>query len=57
MGSIFPILFIQIVYLILVLKLGPKWMENRKALNLDKTLIVYNFSQMIINGYIFITVR
>lgn len=53
MGSIETILAMQLLYLLFVLKLGPKWMETRKAFNLDKLLIVYNLTQMLINGYIF----
>lgn len=47
---IIPTLII-IAYLLFVYY-GPKWMENRKPLHLQKVLVVYNFSMVIVSAYI-----
>lgn len=41
------VLFILSIYLIFVLKLGPKLMENRKAFELKSLLIVFNASLVV----------
>jgi hypothetical protein len=43
MSSPVPILSILGFYLYFVLKLGPQLMANRKAFNLQKILVAYNF--------------
>lgn len=45
------------VYLLFVLKLGPEWMKNRPAFNLEKILLVYNAIQIYLCAKIFVGVR
>ncbi|XP_066538716.1 elongation of very long chain fatty acids protein 4a [Hoplias malabaricus] len=52
MDSPLPTLAISSSYL-LFLWLGPKFMRNREPFQLRKTLIVYNFSMVIFNVFIF----
>ena len=52
MDSPLPTLAISSSYL-LFLWLGPKFMRNREPFQLRKTLIVYNFSMVIFNFFIF----
>jgi len=52
MDSPLPTLAISSSYL-LFLWLGPKYMQGREAFQLRKTLIVYNFSMVILNFFIF----
>lgn len=47
-------IFIIIVYLQLVLTILPKFMENRRAYDLRRTIVLFNFSQVLLNVYIFI---
>lgn len=47
MKSPSSVLSILSIYLIFVLKLGPKLMENRKAFELKSILIVFNASLVI----------
>ncbi|RZF40914.1 hypothetical protein LSTR_LSTR010998 [Laodelphax striatellus] len=49
-SPIYPMLII-IAYQYFVRVLGPKFMENRKAYTLEKTMIIYNCFQILINGY------
>lgn len=53
MSSPFPTILICIFY-ILIVKIGPKLMRNRKAFELRKIILFYNFFQIIFNLYIFI---
>lgn len=46
---IFPIIGL---YLYLVLKVGPKWMEKREPFQMKTVLIVYNFIQVLVSIYI-----
>ncbi|CAG9864846.1 unnamed protein product [Phyllotreta striolata] len=48
-----PGLAILGLWLYFVLKIGPKWMENKKPFQLRTVLIVYNIFQVIINIYLF----
>lgn len=41
------VLIILTIYLMFVLKLGPKFMENRKAFELKSLLIVFNASLVV----------
>ncbi|XP_055705212.1 elongation of very long chain fatty acids protein 7-like [Phlebotomus papatasi] len=50
-SSIFAIV---ILYLLFVYKWGPKLMLDRKPFNLQRTIIVYNALQVLLNAYIFI---
>ncbi|KAJ8288304.1 hypothetical protein COCON_G00009630 [Conger conger] len=52
MSSPLPTLAISSMYL-LFLWLGPKYMRHREPFQLRKTLIVYNFSMVILNFFIF----
>lgn len=56
MNSPLPTLVISSTYL-LFLWLGPKYMQGREPFQLRKTLIVYNFSMVILNFFIFKEVR
>lgn len=40
-------------YLYFVISWGPRYMANRKPYNLERTLIIYNFIQVIVSTYIF----
>ncbi|XP_041976755.1 elongation of very long chain fatty acids protein AAEL008004-like isoform X2 [Aricia agestis] len=53
MSSPFPTLVICLSYVYLVKVLGPKYMENRKPFNLQKTLVLYNFVQVIFSAWLF----
>ena len=44
-----PTLTILVFYLYFVLSWGPKFMKDRKPFKLEKTLMVYNFFQVIIS--------
>lgn len=48
-----PGLTILAAYLYFVLSWGPRYMANRKPYKLERTLIVYNFIQVIVSTYIF----
>lgn len=52
MSSPLPTLGISVLYL-LFLWAGPLYMQNREPFQLRKTLIVYNFSMVLLNFYIF----
>ncbi|XP_050520264.1 elongation of very long chain fatty acids protein 4-like [Daktulosphaira vitifoliae] len=54
MKTPWPILFILAIYLLFILKIGPKIMEKRKPLNLKYIMMAYNLMQMIYN-FIFVT--
>ena len=52
MDNPLPTLAISTSYL-LILWLGPKYMKNREPFQLRKTLIIYNFSMVFLNFFIF----
>lgn len=52
MDNPLPTLAISTSYL-LFLWLGPKYMKNREPFQLRRTLIVYNFSMVFLNFFIF----
>lgn len=52
MDSPLPTLAISTSYL-LFLWLGPKYMKNREPFQLRKTLVIYNFSMVFLNLFIF----
>lgn len=52
MGSPMNILSILAIYLLFVLKIGPKLMENRKPFELKKIMLLYNAYQVIISLYL-----
>lgn len=52
MSTPWPIFSILVIYLVFVLKIGPKIMENRRPLNIKYIMMVYNFTQTIYNFYI-----
>lgn len=51
MSSPLPTLAISCLYL-LFLWAGPRYMQDRQPYTLRKTLIVYNFSMVVLNFYI-----
>ena len=51
MSSALPTLAISCLYL-LFLWAGPRYMQDRQPYTLRKTLIVYNFSMVVLNFYI-----
>lgn len=61
MSTPWPVLSIVIAYLLFVLKLGPKMMENREPFKIKPIMMVYNILQTIYNIFIvsevFITPR
>ncbi|KAH8370060.1 hypothetical protein KR093_002050, partial [Drosophila rubida] len=52
-GSHWLMTTIIVVYLAFVLKLGPKFMENRKPYNLKNVISAYNIFQVIYNSVVF----
>lgn len=56
-GSPLPGFSIIVSYLLFVLRIGPKYMQNRKPFDLKNVLIVYNFLQVLISVWIFQEVR
>lgn len=52
MSSPFPVIFILIAYILFVLKIGPKMMENREPLKIKHIMMIYNFLQTSYNFYI-----
>lgn len=57
MSSPTPVLMIVAVYLMFVLKLGPKIMEKRPAYELKTILILYNASQVLFSIWLTVIVR
>ncbi|XP_060658253.1 elongation of very long chain fatty acids protein F-like [Drosophila nasuta] len=53
LGSAWLVTFLLISYLLIILKLGKKFMEHRKPYNINNILIVYNVFQMIYNVILF----
>lgn len=51
MPSPVPQTIIIVAYIYFVTSLGPRIMENRKALDLKRVLIVYNFSVVALSLY------
>ncbi|XP_013114685.1 elongation of very long chain fatty acids protein AAEL008004-like [Stomoxys calcitrans] len=49
------ITLIIVVYVLLVKKIGPAFMAKRKPYNIRWLISLYNFLQVIFNGYLFIT--
>lgn len=45
-----PTISLMAIYLLIV-KVGPKYMENRKAWHLNKVLVVYNFGLVFLSAY------
>jgi len=52
MSTPWPVLSIVIAYLLFVLKLGPKMMENREPFKIKRIMMVYNILQAIYNIFI-----
>ncbi|CRK90395.1 CLUMA_CG004022, isoform A [Clunio marinus] len=53
MSSPLPTIYITLCYLLFVLYIGPKIMENRKPYNIRKIIIVHNLIQVILNAKLF----
>lgn len=56
MSTPWPILIILTVYLLFVLKIGPKIMKNRRPFNIKYIMMSYNLMQIVYNMYIVIWV-
>jgi elongation of very long chain fatty acids protein 7 len=54
--SPFPGLTIIALYLYFVNVAGPRFMKDRKPFTMKKTLIVYNFLQVLVSVYLFVEV-
>lgn len=52
MSTPWPVLSILIVYMLFVLKLGPKMMENREPFKIKRIMMVYNIVQTVYNIFI-----
>ena len=57
MDSYVPTLLMSAAYVFLVTVWGPRFMKDRKPYNISTFLIYYNFAQVLLSAYIFITVR
>ena len=55
MKSPVPGLTIIASYLYFCLNFGPKYMANRKPFQMQKTLILYNFIQVLVSVYLTVT--
>lgn len=53
MSGPLPTILICATYALIVTKIGPKLMENRKPFELKKTLIIYNALQVIFSAWLF----
>lgn len=54
--SIESIIVVITLYLLFVLKWGPKFMEKRRPYNIERILLFYNAIQVMANSSIFIYV-
>ncbi|XP_050520258.1 elongation of very long chain fatty acids protein 4-like [Daktulosphaira vitifoliae] len=52
MKTPWPIFSILLIYALIVLKIGPKLMENRKPFNLKSVMVAYNLLQALYNCYL-----
>lgn len=52
MSTPWPVLSTLAVYLLFVLKFGPKMMENRKPFNIKHVMLLYNAIQTLYNGWL-----
>ncbi|XP_028026397.1 elongation of very long chain fatty acids protein 7-like [Bombyx mandarina] len=50
----YEVITLLTLYLMFVLKWGPKWMEKRPPFNIDKVLIIYNLLQVLACSYLFV---
>jgi len=55
MDSYVPTLLMSAAYVFLVTVWGPRFMKDRKPYNISTFLIYYNFAQVLLSAYIFIT--
>ena len=53
MGSPLPTLELCLIYILIVKILGPAFMRDRPAFKLRRTLLIYNFAQIVLSCYIF----
>uniref|UniRef100_W8BT37 Elongation of very long chain fatty acids protein n=1 Tax=Ceratitis capitata TaxID=7213 RepID=W8BT37_CERCA len=51
-GSPIPIIVLTLIYLAIVLVLGPLFMRNRKPFNIKNVILAYNFAQIIANCWL-----
>ncbi|XP_052860218.1 elongation of very long chain fatty acids protein 7-like [Anopheles cruzii] len=54
MGTPWPGATILGLYLMFVLKWGPKWMENKKPFRIDRIIKYYNLAQVVICTFLFV---
>lgn len=52
----YPVAIVLTTYLLVVFKVGPYFMRNRKPLELETAMRIYNVFQMLINAYQFYSV-
>ncbi|KAH8306956.1 hypothetical protein KR044_001652, partial [Drosophila immigrans] len=53
LGSPWPAAFVVLGYLLIILKFGKKYMENRKPYDIKHIMIGYNIFQVVYNGILF----
>lgn len=56
MKSPLPILTILAAYIYFVKVWGPNWMKNRKAFQIEGTIIAYNILMVILSAFFFFVV-
>ena len=56
MGSPIPILSIIFSYIYFVKVLGPNWMKNRKAFQIEGLIVAYNIVMVVLSALFFIIV-
>uniref|UniRef100_A0A1B0AU14 Elongation of very long chain fatty acids protein n=1 Tax=Glossina palpalis gambiensis TaxID=67801 RepID=A0A1B0AU14_9MUSC len=56
MSSPVNMMILILVYILIVVRIGPSLMKNRAPYNLKYTLTIYNIFQMIYNSYLFIMI-
>ncbi|KAH8369581.1 hypothetical protein KR093_000211, partial [Drosophila rubida] len=54
-GSAWPLLSLVVIYLLVVLRFGRRYMDKRRPYNIQNIIIVYNIFQVIYNVILFFT--
>nr|WRW12622.1 elongation of very long chain fatty acids protein 1/7 [Namalycastis rhodochorde] len=52
MSSPWPSFILCFLYILLVTKIGPSFMENRKPFQIRNLMVIYNFAMVLFSGYI-----
>lgn len=55
-NTVWPVVTIIATYLYVVLRAGPKYMEQRKPYDLKTVIRIYNIVQVVANGGYFVAV-